>query len=76
VVRLKVPAATQAGQQLRLPRRGLPTPKGQPGDLYAVVLIVVPTVVNEAEQALYRQLQSASAFQPRAHFSEEDSHAS
>src|SRR5580692_6644346 len=74
-VRLKVPAATQAGRHLRLPRRGLPTPKGGQGDLFAVVLIVVPSVVSEPEAALYRQLQSASAFDPRAHFSEEGSHA-
>jgi curved DNA-binding protein len=74
-VRLKVPAATQAGRHLRLPRRGLPTPKGGQGDLFAVVLIVVPSVVSEPEAALYRQLQTASAFDPRAHFSEEGSHA-
>jgi curved DNA-binding protein len=53
----------------------LPTPKGGQGDLYAVVLIVVPSVVTEPEAALYRQLQTASAFDPRAHFSEERSHA-
>jgi curved DNA-binding protein len=75
-VRLKVPAGTQAGRHLRLPRRGLPTPKGSQGDLYAVVLIVVPSVVGEPEQALYRQLAEASAFDPRTHFSEERSHAS
>jgi curved DNA-binding protein len=74
-VRLKVPPATQAGRHLRLPRRGLPTPKGGQGDLFAVVLIVVPSVVSEPEAALYRQLQSTSAFDPRAHFSEEGSHA-
>ncbi len=75
-VRLKVPAGTQAGRHLRLPRRGLPTPKGGSGDLYAVVLIVVPSVVGEPESALYRQLGEISAFDPRAHFSQEGSHAS
>jgi curved DNA-binding protein len=75
-VRLKVPAGTQAGRHLRLPRRGLPTPKGDQGDLYAVILIVVPSVVGEPQQALYRQLAEASAFDPRAHFSEEGSYAS
>ena len=75
-VRLKVPPATQAGQHLRLPRRGLPTPKGEHGDLYAVVLIVVPSVVSDNERALYRQLAEVSAFVPRAHFSEEGSYAS
>ncbi|HEY3730137.1 MAG TPA: DnaJ C-terminal domain-containing protein [Steroidobacteraceae bacterium] len=75
-LRLKVPPGTQAARQLRLPRRGLPTPKGEPGDLYAVVQIVVPSVVNDAQQALYRQLAEVSAFAPRAHFTEEASHAS
>jgi curved DNA-binding protein len=74
-VRLKVPPATQAGRHLRLPRRGLPKPKGGQGDLYAVVLIVVPSVISEKETALYRQLAEASAFDPRAHFSEESSYA-
>jgi curved DNA-binding protein len=75
-VRLKVPPATQASQHLRLPRRGLPTPKGEHGDLYAVVLIVVPSVISDSERALYRQLAETSAFVPRAHFSEEGSYAS
>jgi curved DNA-binding protein len=74
-LRLKVPPGTQAARQLRLPRRGLPTPKGEPGDLYAVVQIVVPSVVNDAQQALYRQLAEESAFAPRAHFAEEGRHA-
>lgn len=75
-VRLKVPPGTQAGRHLRLPRRGLPTPKGGQGDLYAVVLIVVPSVASDQEGALYRQLAEVSAFEPRAHFSEEGSYAS
>ena len=75
-VRLKVPPGTQAGQQLRLPRRGLPTPKGEHADLYAVVLIVVPQSVSDPERALYQQLADTSAFEPRAHFSEEGSYAS
>jgi curved DNA-binding protein len=75
-VRLKVPPGTQAGQQLRLPRRGLPTPKGEHADLYAVVLIVVPRLVSDPERALYQQLAQTSAFEPRAHFSEEGSYAS
>jgi curved DNA-binding protein len=76
LVRLTVPHNTQAGRHLRLPRRGLPIPKGGQGDLYAVVLIVVPSVVGEQETALYRQLAEVSAFDPRAHFSEEGSYAS
>jgi curved DNA-binding protein len=75
-VRLKVPAGTQAGRQLRLPKRGLPIPKGGQGDLYAVVQIAVPSVVNDAERALYQQLADDSAFDPRAQFVKEGTHAS
>jgi curved DNA-binding protein len=74
-VRLKIPAGTQAGQHLRLPRRGLPKPKGGQGDLYAIVQIVVPSVAGEPERALYQQLAAASAFDPRAHLAQEAGHA-
>ncbi|HWW21430.1 MAG TPA: DnaJ C-terminal domain-containing protein [Steroidobacteraceae bacterium] len=74
-VMLKVPAGTQAARQLRLPGRGLPKPKSGQGDLYAVVQIVVPGTVSERERALYRELSESSAFDPRAHFVAEGSHA-
>ena len=70
-VRLKVPAGTPAAQHLRLPRRGLPKPGGGQGDLFAIVQIVVPTVVSEPDRALYRQLADEAAFDPRAHFAQE-----
>jgi curved DNA-binding protein len=74
-VRLKIPPGTQAGQHLRLPRRGLPKPKGGQGDLYAIVQIVVPSVAGEPERALYQQLAAASAFDPRVHLAQETGHA-
>jgi curved DNA-binding protein len=67
-VALKVPAGTRAGQQLRLAGRGLSRPGGKSGNLFAIVVIVVPTVVSEAERALFRQLSETSNFDPRAHF--------
>jgi curved DNA-binding protein len=75
VVRLKVPAGTHAGGQLRLPGRGLPKPKGGEGDLYAIVQIVVPSVVGTPERELYRKLAEGSNFDPRAHFAVEAGHA-
>jgi curved DNA-binding protein len=75
-VRLKVPPATQAGRHLRLPQRGLPKPKGGQGDLYAIVQIVVPSVIAEPERALYQKLADGSSFDPRAHFAAEADHAS
>lgn len=69
-VRLKIRPGTQAGQQLRLAKRGLPKP-GHEGDLYAIVQIVVPPSVTEREKELYTALAEASSFRPRAHFEEE-----
>jgi curved DNA-binding protein len=67
-VRLKIPPGTAAGQKLRLAKRGLPKPHGGEGDLFAIVQIAVPTVVNERERALFKELADISTFNPRAHF--------
>jgi len=70
-VQLKVPQGTQTGHSLRLAGRGLPRPKEGSGDLHAVVRIFNPRTLSEREQELYRQLASASAYQPRAQLLEE-----
>ena len=67
-VRLKVPAGTKAGQQLRLAKRGLPKPHEGAGDLYAVVQIVVPAAPTARERELFERLAAESRFDPRAHF--------
>jgi curved DNA-binding protein len=69
-VGLKVPPGTQAGQKLRLAKRGLPMPHEGEGDLYAIVQIVVPHTVGDKERALYQQLAESSSFNPRTHFKE------
>lgn len=66
-VRLKVPAGTRAGQQLRLSKRGLPKREGE-GDLYAVVQITVPPTPSARESELFQQLATESQFDPRSHF--------
>ncbi|TMG74913.1 MAG: molecular chaperone DnaJ, partial [Betaproteobacteria bacterium] len=73
-VQLKVPPGTQAGQKLRLANRGLPKPHEGAGDLYAIVQIVVPGVVNEKERALFRQLADSATFNPRGHFEQGAKH--
>ena len=70
-VRLKIPPGTQAGQRLRLARRGLPRPGGGEGDLYAIVQVVVPEALSERERALFSQLAGISGFNPRTHFERE-----
>lgn len=63
-VDLKVPAGTRAGQKMRLKGRGLP---GNPaGDQYVVFKIALPPQTSDKMQALYKQLEEASDFNPRA----------
>jgi curved DNA-binding protein len=53
---------------LRLSGRGLPTPQGAAGDLYAIVQIAMPTELSERERGLLQELAAASSFDPRRHF--------
>jgi curved DNA-binding protein len=66
-VELKVPAGAHAGQKLRLKGRGIARASGN-GDLYAVVTIVVPTVIDARARELYAELAKASTFDPRPQF--------
>jgi curved DNA-binding protein len=70
-VNLKIPPATTAGRKLRLGKKGLPKPGGGEGDLYAIVQIVNPTVLDDREKELFQQLAEHSRFDPRAHFAGE-----
>jgi len=70
-VRLTVRPGTRAGQQLRLAGRGMARGSGAPGDLYALVRIEVPTVVDDRQRALWRELAQSARFDPRAHLSQE-----
>ena len=62
---------TRAGQQLRLSGRGITRARGAAGHLHAMVRIEVPTVVDDRQKALYQELATISAFDPRAHFEQE-----
>jgi len=64
-VTLKVPPGTQSGQKLRLRAKGMPNPKGSPGDLYAVMQIKVPKSLSKKERQLFEELNKVSAFRPR-----------
>jgi curved DNA-binding protein len=64
-----------SGQQLRLAKRGLPTPEGGAGDLFAVVKIVLPPSLTERETALFKELADASTFDPRGPRFKESTHA-
>jgi curved DNA-binding protein len=64
-VKVKVPAGTSSGRRIRLRGRGLPSPKGKAGDLFAEVRIMVPSHLSRAERRLFEQLAAESDFDPR-----------
>ncbi len=63
--KVKVPAGTSSGKQLRLRGHGLPNPRGKPGDLFAEAWIMVPRRLSKAERDLFEQLAAVSDFEPR-----------
>jgi curved DNA-binding protein len=63
-VELKIPAGSKAGARLRLRGRGLPAK--EPGDLYAVLQIVLPPADSEQARAAYSAFATAAPFNPRS----------
>jgi len=63
-VDLKIPPNSTEGRKLRLKGRGLPG--GSPGDLYAVLKIVLPPASSDAARRLYEQMRRELDFDPRA----------
>jgi len=63
--KVKVPPGTSCGRRLRLRGRGLPNPRGKPGDLLAEAKIMVPPDLPPMERELFEQLAAASDFDPR-----------
>jgi curved DNA-binding protein len=64
-VKVTVPAGSSSGRRLRLRGQGMPNPRGQPGDLYAEVRIMVPRRLSRRERQLFEELAAASNFDPR-----------
>jgi curved DNA-binding protein len=63
--KVTVPAGTSCGRRLRLRGRGLPNPRGKPGDLFAEAKVLVPPSLTDEERKLFEQLAAASTFDPR-----------
>ena len=63
-VELRIPAGSKAGTRLRLRGRGLPSQP--PGDLYAVLQIVLPPADSDAARAAYEAFAAAAPFNPRS----------
>lgn len=65
-VNVRIPPGTNNGQRLRVRGRGLPKgSSGDPGDLYVVVHVQLPSHVSGEEQALWEKLAKISRFNPR-----------
>lgn len=62
-VDLRVPPASNSGRRLRLKGRGMPG--RTPGDLYAVLRVVLPPARDDAARKLYEQMAEHMAFNPR-----------
>ncbi|MEW5810868.1 MAG: DnaJ C-terminal domain-containing protein [Actinomycetota bacterium] len=63
--KVKVPAGSSTGRRLRLRGEGMPNPKGEPGDLFAEIKIMVPAQPTARERELFEQLATESTFDPR-----------
>jgi curved DNA-binding protein len=65
-IKLRVPAGSDNGRQLRVRGRGLPKGKsGERGDFFVTINILVPTNVSDEERRLWEQLRNSSTFNPR-----------
>ncbi len=64
-VKVRVPPGSSSGRRLRLRGQGMPNPKGQPGDLFAEIRVVVPPTPSQRERELFEQLARTSNFDPR-----------
>ncbi|MBO2448624.1 DnaJ domain-containing protein [Actinomadura barringtoniae] len=62
---LRVPPGSSSGRRLRLRGRGLPNPRGKPGDLFAEIRIMVPPKPTDEERRLFEELAKVSTFDPR-----------
>jgi curved DNA-binding protein len=64
--KVRIPPGTSSGRRLRLRGQGMPNPRGTPGDLHAVVQIMVPPHTTARERELFEELARVSTFDPRA----------
>lgn len=60
-----LPAGIRSEQRIRLKGKGMSPVKGSPGDLYAVVRIVLPGTLSPRERELFQELARVSSFKPR-----------
>jgi curved DNA-binding protein len=65
-IKLRIPAGSENGQQLRVRGRGLPKGKtGERGDFHATITIHLPTKLTAEEREIWEKLRGISTFNPR-----------
>lgn len=64
-VKVKIPAGSSTGRRIRLKGKGYPDGRGEAGDLYAEIKIMVPEDLSERERELFEELANVSSFKPR-----------
>ena len=65
-VNMMIPPAAQPGQRLRLTGKGYPISPQRYGDQIVEIEVVMPTVLDDEEKALYQELRNVERFDPRA----------
>jgi curved DNA-binding protein len=63
-IMLKIPAGSAQGRHLRIRGRGIPA--NEPGDLYAVLKIVLPPADTDEAKRVYEEMARQLPFDPRA----------
>ena len=66
LVNMLIPPGIQSGQRLRLSSKGYPVGPGLYGDQIVALDVVVPSVLDDEEKALYQELRNLERFDPRA----------
>jgi len=68
VVKLRIPAGTPTGKTFRVRGRGVPSPRGKPGDLLVEARVEVPKRVNRKQRRLLESLSELDSGDIRSHF--------
>ncbi|MCC6501813.1 MAG: DnaJ domain-containing protein [Deltaproteobacteria bacterium] len=63
--RIKIPPGTQGGQKLRIRGKGVPGPRGERGNQYVTVNIVVPKHIDERSKELIEEFSQLNPHDPR-----------
>lgn len=64
-IKIDIPAKSETGKKMRLPKKGYVDLKGNTGDLYIEISIVNPPDLSEEELELYKKLKEKSSYNPR-----------